>query len=133
MLMSVRRRYKKRPTSHVIAIQLNLDTDGFTYNKWGAEQRCKQGDWLVDNEGSIYTVASDVFEKTYEKDKPGIYVKVTPVWAEIASEPGVVETKEGHSHYKAGDYLVFNNEDGTDAYCMSADKFRSMYEEEESD
>jgi hypothetical protein len=39
----------------------------------------------------------------------------------------VVETKEGQSHYRAGDYLVSNNEDGSDAYAISAAKFESMY------
>ena len=31
------------------------------------------------------------------------------------------------SDFRTGDYLVSNNEDGTDAYCMSAKKFESMY------
>ena len=48
--------------------------------------------------------------------------------AEVAAEAGSVKTKEGRSDYKKGDYLVFNNEDGTDAYCMDAVKFESMYE-----
>jgi len=39
-----------------------------------------------------------------------------------------VATKEGRSHYKAGDYLVSNNEDGTDAYYIAAVQFESMYE-----
>ena len=55
-------------------------------------------------------------------------MKTTPIWAEKAEEAGSVVTKEGESHYQAGDYLVSNNEDGTDAYCISADKFESMYE-----
>jgi len=42
-----RRRYEKNPTSFVTAVQLDLDTDGFTYRKWGHGQRCKRGDWLV--------------------------------------------------------------------------------------
>jgi hypothetical protein len=29
--------------------------------------------------------------------------------------------------YKAGDYLVYNNEDGAGAYAVSAEKFESMY------
>ena len=63
--------------------------------------------------------------------RPGAYVKTTPVWAEIAGESGSVKTKEGRSDYKKGDYLVYNNEDGTDAYCMDAIKFVSMYEPDE--
>ena len=129
--MGKRRRYKKRPDQYVVAVQLDLDTAGFTYRKWGAEQRCKRGDWLVDNNGDIYSVDPEVFAKTYRKTGDGTYVKTTPIWAEIATEDGSVPTKEGESHYKSGDYLVYNNEDGTDAYCISAAKFESMYELDE--
>ena len=104
---------------------------GFTYRKWGAEQLCKPGDWLVDNEGDIYTIDRDVFAETYRRVGPGRYAKITPVWAKIAATAGVVETKEGRSHYQKGDYLVYNNPDGTDAYCVAADKFESMYELDE--
>ncbi len=126
--MTTRRRYRKKPECFVIAVQLELDTKGFTYHKWGAEQRCKPGDWLLDNDGDIYTVDKDVFAQTYRRIRPGAYVKTTPVWAEVAEAAGSVETKEGRSDYRKGDYLVYNNEDGTDAYCMSAPKFESMYE-----
>ena len=53
----VRREYKKKPTAFVTAVQLDLDTEGFTYNKWGGKQVCKRGDWLVDNSGSKYTIS----------------------------------------------------------------------------
>lgn len=110
---------------------MDLDTRGFTYRKWGAEQKCKAGDWLVDNNGDVYTVDDGVFARTYRSVGPGIYVKTTPIWAERATRSGSVATKEGRSHYNAGDYLVSNNEDGTDAYCISAEKFESMYESDE--
>jgi hypothetical protein len=126
--MGNRRRYRKKAHQFVIAVQLDLDTEGFTYRKWGAEQRCKQGDWIVDNNGDIYSVDAEVFAKTYRKTGDGIYVKTTPIWAEVATQPGSVVTIEGESHYQRGDYLVYNNEDGTDAYCISAEKFESMYE-----
>ena len=126
--MGARRRYRKKADQFIVAVQLDLDTDGFIYRKWGAEQRCQQGDWVVDNDGDHYTVDGEVFARTYRKLSPGIYVKTTPIWAEMASESGQVDTMEGVSHYQAGDYLVSNNEDGTDAYCISAAKFESMYE-----
>ena len=129
--MGNRRRYRKKADQFVVAVKLDLDTDGFTYRKWGAEQQCQQGDWVVDNDGDHYTVDGKVFARTYRKISPGIYVKTTPIWAEMASESGQVDTKEGVSHYQAGDYLVSNNEDGTDAYCISAAKFESMYELDE--
>ena len=129
--MGKRRRYRKRPEQFVVAVRLALDTDGFGYRKWGADQRCKRGDWLVDNAGDVYTVDAEVFARTYREVGPGRYVKVTPVWAEIASEAGAVATKEGQSRYEAGDYLVSNDEGGTDAYCISAAKFEAMYEQDD--
>jgi hypothetical protein len=126
--MGSRRRYRKRADQSVTAVQLSLDTDGFVYRKWGAEQRGKPGDWLVDNDGDTYTVDREVFARTYRRVSPGQFVKTTPVWAEVATAPGVVETKEGRSHYEAGDYLVANNEDGTDAYSIGRGKFEAMYE-----
>ena len=61
----------------------------------------------------------------------GIYVKVTPVWAERAGQAGSIATKEGRTHYEAGDYLVFNGEDGSDGYAVSAARFEAMYEADE--
>ncbi len=123
-----RRRYRKKAESFVTAVRLSLDTPGLTYEKWGAQQRAKSGDWLVDNEGDVYTVDAQVFARTYRGVSPGVYVKTTPVWVEIATSAGSIETKEGRSHYRAGDYLVFNEADSGDGYCMTADAFRSMYE-----
>ncbi len=121
-------RYRKRPGQAVTAVQLDLETTGFVYQKWGAEQRCKQGDWLVNNDGDFYTVDADVFTRTYRQVSPGRFVKTTPVWARQVDSGGSIKTIEGESHYKAGDYLVYNNEDGTDGYCMSTDRFHGMYE-----
>lgn len=122
-----RRRYRKKPTSFVTAIRLDLDTEGLTYRKWGGTQRGKRGDWLVDNDGDVYTVDADVFARTYEPLEKGAYVKTTPIWAERATSAGDVKTKEGTSHYEPGDYLVFNQEDGSDGYCMKAETFEAMY------
>ena len=126
-----RLKYVKRASQRVVAVQLALDTAGFTYRKWGGEQRCKPGDWIVNNDGEVYTVDSASFERTYRPVGVGTYVKTTPVWAEVAREAGSVPTKEGATNYKAGDYLVFNQEDGGDPYSVSADKFEEMYERSE--
>ena len=125
--MALRKKYKKKPTSFVTAVQLDLDTDGFTYNKWGGEQVCKRGDWLVDNNGDKYTVSQETFAKTYERISPGVYAKSTPIWAEVAEKAGKIKTIEGETAYEAGDYLVYNNQDGTDAYAISAEKFHATY------
>jgi hypothetical protein len=127
-IMAERRRYRKRASQFIVAVQLKMETEGFVYQKWGGEQRCKQGDWLVDNQGDVYSVDRETFDQTYEKKSPGRFVKTTPIWAEQATASGEVTTKEGISHYQAGDYLVSNNEDGSDAYCISKEKFESMYE-----
>ena len=126
--MSQRHRYRRKSDQHVVAVQLRLETDGFSYRKWGGDQFCKAGDWLVDNGGDIYTVDADSFAKTYKEVHQGVYVKNTPVWAEATADHGRIATKEGHTQHAKGDYLVFNNEDGTDGYAMSAEKFHSMYE-----
>jgi len=112
----------------VTAVQIDLDTPGFAYRKWGAEQRCKRRDWIVDNDGDVYTVDADVFARTYRRVSQGLYVKITPVWAEVADSAGAIPTKEGESHYEKGDYLVFNEEGGGDGYCMTAQKFEATYE-----
>ena len=128
MTSSRRRRYVRRPDMPVVAVRLALDTDGLVYRKWGGEQRAKAGDWLVDNDGDVYTVAADVFERTYRNTNPGQWIKTTPVWATRASEDGDVATKEGRTWYRQGDYVVSNNEDGSDAYAISAKKFEQTYE-----
>lgn len=109
-------------------MRLDLDTPGFTYRKWDAEQRCKPGDWIVDNDGDVYTVDQDSFARTYRQVGPGCWLKTTPIWAEVAAEPGSVATKEGRTHYQRGDYLVFNEPDGGDPYAVSRDKFERLYE-----
>jgi hypothetical protein len=126
-----RRRFRPRADRFVVAVQLLLETDGFGYRKWGHEQRCQAGDWLVDNDGDVYTVAADSFARTYRELRRGHYVKVTPVWAEQAAEAGSVATKEGRSAYAAGDWIVSNQEDGSDGYAISAEKFAKLYEPDE--
>ena len=126
--MGERARYVKRPDQTICAVQLALETDGFTYRKWGDVQTCKAGDWVADNDGDVYTVDCATFERTYQRQPDGKYLKITPVWAEVATEPGSVKTKEGATHYGVGDYLVSNERDGGDAYAITAGKFEAMYE-----
>ncbi len=126
--MSRRRQYVKRATQFVVAVQLDLETTGFTYRKWGATQTCKRGDWLVNNGNDVYTIDRESFARTYQSTGPGTYIKHAPVWAEVASTAGDVPTKEGSTHYEAGDYLVYNEQDGGDAYAVSKQAFETMYE-----
>jgi hypothetical protein len=132
--MSERQKYMKRATQVVHAVKLDLDCDGFTYRKWGGEQRCKPGDWLVchPHEAETYTVDAVTFARTYRHLRDGAYVKTAPVWAERAAAAGRIETKEGTTGYAAGDYLVFNEEAGGDPYAVASTTFERMYEKVDS-
>ena len=103
--MPERKLYRRRPKFHVTAVQLDLQCDDFKYRKWDEEQTCKAGDWLVDNNGDIYTIDKEYFRENYQRISPGVFEKVGEVWAEIASESGSIKTREGSTAYNAGDYL----------------------------
>ena len=124
-----RMKYQKSHTQILTAVQINLQTSGLCYIKWGGEQHCKSGDWLVNNDGECYTVEQESFAKTYSEVSPGRYIKSAPVWAEQSKQDGTVKTKEGVSQFKAGDYIVSNNEDGTDAYTVPKATFEEKYAE----
>jgi hypothetical protein len=132
-MTDARRRYVRRPDRPVTAVRLPVDSDGLVYRKWGGEQRAKPGDWIVDNDGDVYTIDAAVFERTYRKvatsakGAAGTYVKTTPVWAARAATAGSVRTKEGATQYQPGDYLVSNSSDGSDEYAMSSEKFEDLY------
>ena len=126
--MSDRGQYIKKASQIVAAVQLDLDTPGFTYEKWGGTQQCKRLDWLVNNDGDIYTVDRETFARTYRPAGLGSYVKVAPVWAEQASSAGQIRTKEGVTHYESGDYLVYNERGSRDGYAVAKDVFERMYE-----
>ncbi len=123
-----RRKYRKRPAALVTAVRLALDFEGFAYRKWGGEQRCAADDWLVDNEGDVYTVSADSFARTYSERSAGRYFKRGEVWAVQARAAGQVPTKEGSTAYVRDDYLVSNHQDGGDAYAVERAKFEAMYE-----
>ena len=122
------RKFRRKEKTTVVAVQLDLDTEGFTYEKWDGVQRCRPGDWLVNNRGDTYTVDRETFAKTYRQVSPGVYEKCTPVWAEQAQARGTIRTKEGSTEYSVGDFLVFNDPERKDGYAMKAETFRSLYE-----
>jgi hypothetical protein len=76
----------------------------------------------------VYTVDRESFARSYRQVGPGRWLKTTPVWAEVATGPGTVQTKEGGTHYDAGDYLVFNEPEGGDPYAISRERFERLYE-----
>lgn len=131
--MSEKKRYRRKAGQCVTAIQLDLDFDHFTYRKWGDQQQCEPGDWLVDNAGDVYTVKNEVFTKSYRAvpDQKGRHKKVSKVWAKLAREDGFVETNEGRTHYRKGDYIVANDPDWNDVYAMTAEDFLKRYDLDE--
>ena len=76
----------------------------------------------------MYTVDASSFARTYRSIGAGKYLKHAAVWAKQAQAAGVVVTKEGETHYQAGDYLVSNHLDGQDSYAISKEKFKTLYE-----
>ena len=120
--------YRRKKLTSVTAVRLDLDTEGFVYQKWGGQQRCKRGDWLVNNQGDVYTIDAETFERTYHMVSPGVYQKNSNVWAEKADTSGTIQTKEGSTAYEAGDYLVYNDSAHKDGYAMSEKTFHSLYE-----
>ena len=122
------KQYRKKSDQFVVAIQLALEMHGFEYEKWGGTQTCKSGDWLLENNGEVYTVDAAIFEETYERKAPGIYAKNVVVWAEQAVKDGHLESAEGGQAYQAGRYLVSNDESKTDVYAVAPAMFERMYE-----
>ena len=129
-------KYDRRKDATIVAVQMNLaiynsnEPGTLQYRKWGALQKAKVCDWIVNNGGECYTIDAESFANTYELvdlNVPGIYFKSGSVWAKKATEDGSIKTKEGKSHYVAGDWIVFNNEDGTDGYKVTDEKFRQLY------
>ena len=125
------KKYTRRVGATITAVQINLNCGRnreFSYEKWGSAQLAKEGDWLVNNGGDCYTINQESFAKTYREVSPGQYAKTGAVWAKQVDHDGRIATKEGFSAYATGDMVVFNNEDATDGYAMSADKFDGLYE-----
>lgn len=121
-------KFRRKKETTVTAVRLDLETEGFTYRKWGGIQHCKAGDFIVNNGGETYTVDAESFARTYREVSPGVYQKDTPIWAERAEAAGVIATKEGQTAYQAGDMLVFSDTERNDGYAISLERFESLYE-----
>lgn len=125
------RKYLRRGDRPVTAVQLALDMDPLVFRKWGGVQRALANDWLVNNNGDVYTVAAASFASTYHPvdpvSAPGQYIKSAPVWACEAADAGAVETREGRTAYQPGDFIVANAPDGDDRYAISRERFHDLY------
>lgn len=126
--------YNRKKTPPVTAIQLAFSvpagtTHLFKYDKWGDTQQCKPYDWLVrTHSGEVYTIDEKSFLNTYTPISDVHYEKTVGVYAYLATEDGSINTKEGVTHYKAGDWVTFNDKELTDGYAISDEKFRKLYE-----
>jgi hypothetical protein len=126
--MAELRKYRRRENTLVAAVQVDLDTAGFTYTKWGGSQRCQAGDWLVRNGDETYTVDGETFARTYAPVSLGVFAKQSEVWAERAGNGGAIATHEGRTEYAAGDYLVFESPRREGGYAVTAARFEQLYE-----
>ena len=121
------RRFSKTMHKPVRAIQITLPDCQLHYQKWGGSQRAKTGDWIVTNGDNSYTVECSSFRDSYRCLYGDWYLKVAPVWAEQATAPGRIETREGQSSYSAGDYLVYNQPNRIDGYTVPKQEFENNY------
>ena len=113
--MGERQRYRRRPGQPVVAVQLRLDTEGFRYQKWGDEQRCKANDWLVDNDGEVYTVDADSFARSYTVQGQGTYVKTGKVyWSK--DQENLFGLQEGEFSGTFREFLSFIHPDDIERY-----------------
>ncbi len=125
--MPALKRYRRREMTTVTAVQIALETDGFTYRKWGEEQVARAGDWLVNNNGNVYTVDGKEFGRSYIHVRDGVYEKTAPVWAETALSDGKVRSTSGFTSFRMGDFIVYSDETKADGWAMSAKEFTRLY------
>ena len=122
---------RRRPDQYVIAVQLDLDTAGFTFRKWGAEQRV-QARRLARRQrrrrlhrrrgqSSRAPTASCAAAPTSRRRRCG---------PRRARRPAASPRRRA-ARTTGRRLLVSNDEDGSDAYAVDAAKFEAMYEPDE--
>lgn len=90
----------------VRAARVSKDSNWTTPN--GDTLTAKAGDWWVLEGDDRWTVAHDVFTRTYESLGEDRYRKFATVTAVCVDRPFSVHTTEGLATGKAGDWLVRN-------------------------
>ncbi|MDR1966044.1 MAG: DHH family phosphoesterase, partial [Synergistaceae bacterium] len=104
--------------SKVSAMRLESRVEVFT--RWDAENylRGSPGDWLAARSpDDLYIIGGDVFDALYIRDCTGENLslmedavlavkKIIPLSVAFASEPGILNTREGQVSYKEGDALL---------------------------
>lgn len=114
-----------RSLLRVSARQLTTSTEWTSDN--GSRLTALAGDWLLETYGSTWTVNADVFERTYEKQADGTYLKIVAVTARKLTTEVDIVTLEGIAHALPGDWLVCNP--AGDVWPVNAEEFSRRYGE----
>jgi hypothetical protein len=115
-----------RSVSVVTAQRLPDDYEWTTPN--GDALSAVAGDWLLSDGADQWSVADDVFAKSYRPIGDGRYEKTATVIAVRLDEPFAVQTLEGVATGAAGDWLV-RNPTG-ESWPIPAATFAKRYEPE---
>lgn len=113
-----------RPIREVRARRLERESGWTTPS--GSTLRAAAGDWELTDGTRTWTVASDIFAKTYTEVAPGVYRKTGRVQAVRLNEDAVIPTLEGESVARAGDWVVrgVNGE----VWPVPAEEFAEAYD-----
>lgn len=122
-LLAQGRRYKSKLV--VRAEQLMKETVWSTGA--GDEMRGQAGDWKVADGNDQWTVAADVFDRTYTRVDGEYFRKEAAVLAVNVDHAFAVGTLEGLATGAAGDWLVQNP--GGECWPVPASVFERHYEE----
>lgn len=125
--MSAYRRYKRKGNEVVIAIQLDLDTEGFSYQKQGAERRCNAQDWLLSDRSGTYAVDDSTFARAFEEIGVGQYTMVGIVRAKVSDSAGHIRVGQRKVPHEPGDYLVWDESTQSIGYAVPKDWFEASY------
>lgn len=118
------RRY--RPTAVVRATRLASPRVWRTAR--GSALSAAAGDWLVTDGAEEWTVAPDIFRRTYRRLADGRFVKQEPVRAARLDRSAEVPTLEGVARAEAGDWVLCGV-DG-ELWTVTDTFFRAHYEPE---
>lgn len=92
----------------------------------GAELRARRGDWqLSDDSGASWTVADDIFRRTYRRRADGLFAKSGTVRAIQVSAEVEVPTLEGPARAEPGDWVLRGADD--DIWPVTDEHFQAHY------
>ena len=122
-LLAGARRYRSKIV--VRAAPVGAETDWDTPH--ADSLRANGGDWWVTDGDSGWSVAADVFTRTYEHLDGDRYRKTAEVLAVQLMEPVLVRTLEGTATGQPGDWLVRNP--GGECWPVTGTEFARRYQQ----